>query len=267
MRGDKFFNHSPWIEQLKQRPADILQQDTSADVVIIGGGIAGVATAYFALKETQHSVLIIEAGKVAHGATGHNAGQIVSYFERPFSSIVKEFGLKQAAQSQKEIISAWKLISQIYKDACLHTPLSKFTGYAGCSNLKQLIGHLENKRLRKKAGLDMERVYVSEAAAKNIPKKYTSLYSIVQQWKIQAMLETNQSGFIAVLSSKKGCLNSAAFTEEMAGYLLRKYKKRFRIAEHTPVKKIVLEKNSAVIQTTKHFVSAKKVVLCTNGFE
>jgi glycine/D-amino acid oxidase-like deaminating enzyme len=74
-------NNSPWIQQLKRtRHVARIKENTVADVAIIGGGIAGISTAYFTLKHTDKKVLLVEAGKIAHGATGHNAGQIVSYF-------------------------------------------------------------------------------------------------------------------------------------------------------------------------------------------
>jgi ribulose 1,5-bisphosphate synthetase/thiazole synthase len=50
-------NHSPWIQQLKRtRPLDQINKNTDADVVIVGGGIAGVSTAYFILKNTNRKV-------------------------------------------------------------------------------------------------------------------------------------------------------------------------------------------------------------------
>lgn len=44
------------------------------------------------------SISLVEAKKIAHGATGHNAGQVVLYFEKPFQDIVKEYGIKQAIE-------------------------------------------------------------------------------------------------------------------------------------------------------------------------
>ena len=48
-----------------------------------GGWDRRGATAFFVLRETPHSVLLIERNRVARGATGRNAGQMTTYFERP----------------------------------------------------------------------------------------------------------------------------------------------------------------------------------------
>ena len=72
---------SPWLAQLADDgPVEPLEADTSADVAVVGAGIAGVATAFFILRGTSHSVLLIERDRVARGATGRNAGQLATYF-------------------------------------------------------------------------------------------------------------------------------------------------------------------------------------------
>lgn len=75
-------------------------------MVIVGGGIAGVVTAFFTLRDTNKTVILLEADKIAHGATGHNAGQLASYFERPLWELVEEFGLELAINGQRSVESA-----------------------------------------------------------------------------------------------------------------------------------------------------------------
>ena len=88
-------NNSPWIHQLaRTRPISKDAIPEKTDIVIVGGGIAGIVTAYEILKNTNLKVVLLEATKVAHGATGHNAGQVTSYFENPFQDFVNKFGLE-----------------------------------------------------------------------------------------------------------------------------------------------------------------------------
>src|SRR5437764_5630405 len=70
-------NRSPWIAQLApDGPPQPLGADMSADVVVVGAGIAGVATAFFVLRSTTRNVLLVERDRVARGATARNAGQL-----------------------------------------------------------------------------------------------------------------------------------------------------------------------------------------------
>lgn len=262
-------NNSPWLSQVvRTRPLLVLNHDCESEVVIVGAGIAGITTAYFLLRDTDRNVMVLEADEVASGATGHNAGQVVSYFERSFSSIVSEFGLKLAGEGQRDIISAWGLLDQIYQETTIQTPASRFTGYAGCRNIAQVLPHLENNLLRKKAGIEPEKVFVaSDLTLEPIPERFDGLYERVPQREILEHLETADTSFVASLASLKGCLNSAAFTEELAAYLTARYEGRFTIFEKSPVRTLRLFKDKAELAVAKHTVTAQQVVLCTNGFE
>lgn len=264
-------NSSPWIEQIdRSRPVKGLDYNTKTQVTVIGAGIAGVSTAYFLLTRTRKKVVIAEASKVAHGATGHNAGQIASYFERPFRDIVHEFGEEMASKGQMLIYSVWDLIQDIQSDLDLKTPCHIFTGYAGCVDFGELENHLESNLIKKRNSVEYGQIYISEEFIKNnkIPSKFSSLYTIISKEAIKDLLQTKDGHYIAVLTSKKGCMNSALFCEEIIEKLLLKYPKRLRVFEDTPIKTVELYKKFAVlIAGNKNKIRTKRVVLCTNGFE
>ncbi len=263
-------NHSPWIKQLKRtRPAVPLNKNEKADVAIVGGGIAGVVTAYFILRDTNKTVVLLEADKIAHGATGHNAGQVTSYFERPLSEIVEEFGVKMAIDGQRSIESAWLLLDEIITKAKLQTPLYRFTGYAGLSNFDQVVRHLKNNRYRVDQGLFPESIVIASHwdRLKDLPIEFRDLYTLAPQADLLKLLETNNSDYIASLSYQKGCINSALFSEELIGYLIANYKDRFSFFENSPMKKLILYKNEAKLEVLAHIVEVQRAVLCTNGFE
>jgi glycine/D-amino acid oxidase-like deaminating enzyme len=261
---------SPWIHQLKlQRTHKKIEQDFSTHVAIIGAGIAGISTAYFVLKNTKKKVSLIEAYKVAHGATGHNAGQIVSYFEHPFADLVDKYGLNLAARAQEDIYYTWDTLEDIFKDADLKIPLNIFTGYAGCSSAEQINYYLRNIYFQRKAGLDIEGILVANIPeiTSQIPEEYKDLYARVDPEYILELLETKDPRYIGALASKKGCLNSALFCEELLEVLITRYPDRFTVYEHSPVDSITLFKKEGKLHIENSTVTAEKIVLCTNGFE
>jgi len=261
---------SPWIHQLKLTTKHKkVTQNFSTDIAIIGAGIAGVSTAYFALKNTKKKVSLIEAYKVAHGATGHNGGQIVSYFEHPFADLVEKYGLSLAAKAQEDIYYTWDLVDEIFKEEKLQTPLSKVTGYAGCSSVDQIILHLKNIKFQRKAGLDIEGILVANIpeVISKIPDEYTELYAKVDKEYILEILETTEKKYIGALASKKGCMNSALFCEELIDVMLKKYKDRFEVFEESPIDSLTLNKKNGLVHIGTCAVLAEKIVLCTNGFE
>lgn len=263
-------NRSPWISQLRDERARLrLEQDLDTDVVIIGAGIAGIATAFFALKNTSKSVVVLERDKLAHGATGHNAGQVVSYFERGFASLVDEFGIDLASEGQKDVEDAWLLLDEMYTDASLDIPFSRFMGHAGLTSEEQVLLHLRNNAERVRGGLPAERLVVADDAEflGRIPAEYADLYHVAPRDQVLATLETRVSDYVAVNSYPKGVINSALFCQEVLAYLLERYPGRFALYEHTPANKVILKDGHVVVDAFHACVTAERVVLCTNGFE
>jgi hypothetical protein len=169
---------SPWLHQLKRtRALQELSEDTHTSVVIVGGGIAGIASAYYILRDTPKQVVLLEATHVAHGATGHNAGQLTTYFEQPFASLVDTFGLTKACSGQADIESSWLLLEEIREQAKLKTQILTFTGYAGCQNYEQTMRLLLDNWLRLEGGLNQEQILIADNAPflPRIPKKYLVL--------------------------------------------------------------------------------------------
>jgi glycine/D-amino acid oxidase-like deaminating enzyme len=214
-------------------------------------------------------VAVFERFKMAHGATGHNAGQVTSYFERGFAGLVREFGLAMAAAGQKATEDAWTLLDEMYTQAGLTIPLNRFEGHAGLSGENRVLAHLENNRLRREAGLALERLRVADTAPflPGMPEEYAGLYEVVPREEVLAALETVSGDYVAVVSSQKGCVNSALLCQEVLAYLNRAYPERFALYEHAPVGKIILRGGDALLDAHKHAIAAKRVVLCTNGFE
>lgn len=273
-------NHSPWLHQLKvTRPVDRISSDMETDIAVVGAGIAGIMTAYFVLKYTDKSVILIEGSRVAHGATGHNAGQIVSDFEKGFAELVREFGMDKAADAERSVRSVWVLLEEIYQEAALSTPLSSFMGYDGFCSIEHMVEEIRSSVLRLEAGLQTYPIYVAKEIAhdERFLKEYRDLYEVVPRSDIASLLETDDENYIGATSTKKGCINSAMLSEEIVGYLLAKYAERFKLFEHSPISTVNLDSDKAVLDVSVirdhkgrkdlYKLEAKGVVLCTNGFE
>lgn len=76
------------------------QLPSEADIIIVGSGLAGVATAYHILDDNSSppSVVLLESRKVCSGATGRNGGHVKpdTYFNVP--KYTKLYGPKAAAE-------------------------------------------------------------------------------------------------------------------------------------------------------------------------
>ncbi len=263
-------NKSPWIHQLNQdREITPLGSDLDTDIAIVGAGIAGISTAFFTLKYTKHRVVVLDQGKLAHGATGHNAGQVIARFERPLYKLVDEYGFEMTKRALHDLHSGWVLLDEMYTDANLDILFSRIVGSRGFSDLHQVLLAIKDIEIEHLAGLAATEIFISETAPfrASLPKAYETYYRFVPQKEILKKLETDDTEFHAMVAEQAACMNSALFCQEVASYLLQKYPTRFSLYEDTHIIKTVLKKNHVLLDAGKHTVNAHKVILCTNGFE
>ncbi|MCL4248789.1 MAG: FAD-dependent oxidoreductase [Anaerolineae bacterium] len=74
-------NQSLWVSQTADyRPGAPLRENITADLAIIGGGFAGVSTAYhFSRRYPEKRVVLLEAKSLANGASGRNGGLMLNW--------------------------------------------------------------------------------------------------------------------------------------------------------------------------------------------
>ncbi|KAM0415781.1 hypothetical protein ACHAPT_013242 [Fusarium lateritium] len=74
---------------------------STSDIVIIGSGLSGVATAYFLLADhpdpSPPSIVLLEARQICSGATGRNGGHIKPDTYSDIPKFAKLFGIQTAA--------------------------------------------------------------------------------------------------------------------------------------------------------------------------
>jgi len=81
---------APWWIGIEDR-FPVFEGELEADVMVAGGGIAGVTLAY-GLAEEGASVLLLEAGRPAGAASGRNAGFLMVAPAEPYSEAIALWG-------------------------------------------------------------------------------------------------------------------------------------------------------------------------------
>ena len=95
-----------WYEQrtgpTRELPA--LASDTKAEIVVVGGGVAGLACAQ-ALNEQGRQVLLLEREACGSGASGRSSGFITPDSEMELSDLVRNRGLERAKRLWEFVVS------------------------------------------------------------------------------------------------------------------------------------------------------------------
>jgi glycine/D-amino acid oxidase-like deaminating enzyme len=94
---------TPWLEVARAPSYPRFRGDRTADVVIIGGGMAGCAIAY-AAATAGFDTLLLESGRVGQGSTSRAGGFLSSEPGPSFRDVVAAHGLKNA----RRVFEAWR---------------------------------------------------------------------------------------------------------------------------------------------------------------
>ncbi len=109
----KNMNQSIWTNaQLPSFPA--LEGDTKTDVLIIGGGLAGLLTAY-ALAQAGIDYLLIEAEAICGGVTMNTTAKVTSQHGLIYAKLLDEFDADTARlywQANEDAISQYRALCQ-----------------------------------------------------------------------------------------------------------------------------------------------------------
>ncbi len=92
--GDKM-NESIWMEQIQLPHFPPLQEDRRTEVLIIGGGLAGLLCAY-KLRSVGIDCILIEADRLCGGATGRTTAKITSQHGLVYHKLCTTFGEETA---------------------------------------------------------------------------------------------------------------------------------------------------------------------------
>lgn len=102
-----------WRSGLNIPTFEPYNDDQEFDVVIVGGGITGITTAYY-LTQAGMKVAILEANKIFNGTTGHTTAKVTAQHDLIYDELIQHFGIektKQYYQSQKSAMDFIKKYS------------------------------------------------------------------------------------------------------------------------------------------------------------
>ena len=93
---DKYIDTTPyWTTSSTFPPFVKLAEDAETDVVVVGGGITGLTTAYLLVKAGKR-VVVLERGRCAMTDTGHTSAHLTMVTDTRISELVKRFGRNHA---------------------------------------------------------------------------------------------------------------------------------------------------------------------------
>ncbi len=91
---------SLWKDKTLLPEFKTLKKDIKTDILIIGGGMAGILCAYF-LKGLGIKTVLVEQNRIAHGVTKNTTAKITSQHGLIYSYLISKFGVETAKKYLK----------------------------------------------------------------------------------------------------------------------------------------------------------------------
>jgi len=217
-------NNSIWEEYLKNEFKS-LENDIDTDVLIIGGGIAGLLTAYY-LKDSNIKVTIVERNKILGGVTSKMTAKVTI-----LQDILTKVSKKNISLYLKSQLEGLKLLENNINTLNIECDFIKNDSYLFTtkkSNIKKL-KDLEKELTKLKINYDNT----------NLPIELNSMYNI----------KINKSYEINIIKYLNEIINSLDNRE---------------IYEDTNIIEVIKKDNTYIARTNKYKINAKKIVFATN---
>jgi glycine/D-amino acid oxidase-like deaminating enzyme/nitrite reductase/ring-hydroxylating ferredoxin subunit len=121
-------SRSIWAFGGAESPANPLTANASADVCIVGAGIAGMTTAYLLLRE-RRTVIVIDDGHVGGGETGRTTAHLSDALDDRYFELERLFGTEGARLAAESHRAAINMIAGIVAEENINCDFVKLDGY------------------------------------------------------------------------------------------------------------------------------------------
>lgn len=128
MITDNGRTRSIWMATEDVPPGSPLGGDTSADVCIVGAGIAGLTIAYCLAKEGR-SVVVVDDGPMAGGETCRTTAHLVNAVDDRYYELEKLHGRDSARVVAESHTAAIDLIERIVREEAIACDFARLDGY------------------------------------------------------------------------------------------------------------------------------------------
>ncbi len=144
---------SIWLKDFNNK-ITILNKNIECDVLIIGGGITGLSTAYHLINKNL-KVIIVEKNEIGCGITCKTTGKITYLQELIYTKLKRQLNEKISEQYLKSQLEAINILTNIIKKEKINCDLEKVKSFVYSKEKKEIEKLKEEKELLEKFNINV----------------------------------------------------------------------------------------------------------------
>lgn len=211
-----------------------LEENMHADVVVVGGGITGLTTSYLLAKDGLR-VVLLEAGTLFSGTTGHTTAKITAQHDLIYDALIRQEGPEKAGLYYKANEDALRFIQHTVNEHKIECGFTEQDSYV-YTNEDSYLSKLQDEMAA------YERLGISGSYVDHIPLKNVATKAAIIMRK-QAQFHPLQ--YLSALTDK--------FVETGG-----------RVFEHTVATDIVQDERPIVTTAGGHQITCDHVVISSH---
>jgi glycine/D-amino acid oxidase-like deaminating enzyme/nitrite reductase/ring-hydroxylating ferredoxin subunit len=224
-------NISYWLDSVEPISFTTLNENRTTDVVIVGGGIAGLTIAY-SLMQSGKRVVLVEDGNIGSGETGRTTGHLVTALDDRYYNLERMYGeekTKLIAGSHKAAID---FIERTIKINHIDCDFERLDGFLFLHPTDEKESLSKEFKAAKKAGIEVVKLPTTPGINEIVPS--LKFYDQAQFHSLKYL-----NGLAAAIINMGG----AIYTNTQAAKI----------------------NNEGIVTSLGYYVEAKHVVVATNS--
>ncbi|WP_426499138.1 FAD-dependent oxidoreductase [Streptomyces sp. D54] len=152
-------DESYWMDTTHASPYPRLTEDIAVDVAVVGGGIAGLSTAW-ELARTGRRVAVLEADRIASGVTGYTTAKVSALHSLVYDRLRRAHGAQAARLYAASQLDAVERLAAIVDEVGIACDLERVSAYSYAAGPASRAAVEAEARAAADAGLEVS--YVTE---------------------------------------------------------------------------------------------------------
>ena len=226
-------NKSIWECNIRKRVLNKLDKNITTDILIIGGGIAGLTTAYF-LRNSKYKVTLIDKDICGHGVSANTTGKLTFMQDLIYSKLSSNFNDEVALKYLNSCKDAVRIVKNIISRNNIECNLENVSSYVFTNDINKIENFKKEEEFYNKNNIKYKVV-------SKLPNNLSVKYGIKINYGCVFHPIKYLMGIRKILLESKVC-----------------------IYENTRAIKLTKKDNYYEVNTDNGVILAKKVIVCTH---